>query len=127
MTIEVETADPRRPVLRLAGEIDLACAEDVVAAGRGALAAAATGATLVVDLSAVEFADSSALNALVRLRNLAVESRVSPVLQDVPPVLASLLHVTGLDGFFTVTASDAASERLRHLRGSGCRRSPYWR
>jgi anti-anti-sigma factor len=97
-------------VLRLAGEIDLSCADDVVGVGRDLLAAAPTGATLVIDLAGVEFADSSALNALVRLRNLAVESRVSPVLRDVPPVLVSLLELTGLTGVFAVVTGESAPD-----------------
>jgi anti-anti-sigma factor len=103
MTVLIDVSAAGRPVLWLEGDIDLSCADEIVTAGRRALSTTARGATLVLDLGRVEFADSSALNALVRLRNLAVESGVSPVLRDIPDAVGSLLTIAGLGEFFPVT------------------------
>lgn len=103
MTVLIDVSAVGRPVLWLEGDIDLSCADEIVTAGRRALSGTASGATLVLDLARVDFADSSALNALVRLRNLALESGVTPVLRDVPASVVSLLGIAGLGDFFPVT------------------------
>lgn len=104
MTVLIDVSATGRPVLWLEGDIDLACADEIVTAGRRALSATGTGATLIMDLGRVDFADSSALNALVRLRNLAVESGVTPMLRDVPGSVNTLLDIAGLRDFFPVAA-----------------------
>ena len=104
MTVLIDVSAAGRPVLWLEGDIDLACADEIVTAGRRALSASQAGATLVLDLGRVDFADSSALNALVRLRNLSVECGVTPVLRDVPTAVNSLLDIAGLRDFFAVAA-----------------------
>ena len=104
MTVLIDVSDAGRPVLWLEGDIDLACADDIVTAGRRVLSSTRAGATLVLDLGRVEFADSSALNALVRLRNLAVECGVTPMLRDVPAAVNSLVDIAGLRDFFAVAA-----------------------
>ena len=98
----IDVSAPERPVLWLEGDIDLANADDLIASGIRAIGQAPPGATLVMDLSRVEFADSSALNALVRLRNLAVERGMIAQLRSVPEIVRSLLDVAGLADFFAL-------------------------
>lgn len=60
---------------RVGGEIDIAGSPRLVVAGREALRAGA--ARLVVDLTAVSFADSSAVGALLNLQRSATRRRAS--------------------------------------------------
>lgn len=80
-------------VLRLGGELDLYNADEV----RTALAAAIDGgaARIVVDLSAVEFVDSTALSVLVEARSTLGENGL---LLAAPGIEARrTLEVSGLD------------------------------
>jgi anti-sigma B factor antagonist len=58
---------------RVSGEIDVATAPRLVVAGREALRAGA--ARLVIDLTAVRFADSAAVSALLNLQRTAARRR----------------------------------------------------
>jgi len=59
-------------VVAVAGEIDLATADDMVSQVAGHLAG--SPATLTIDFAGVRFCDSAGINALVRLRGLCVEA-----------------------------------------------------
>ena len=60
----------------------------------------ASGGLPTIDMSAVTFVDSTALDMLVRVsRNLG-----QPLtLQGINPTITRLLHLTGLDRLFTIT------------------------
>src|SRR5687768_10010372 len=61
------------------------------------------GATLVIDVSEVDFADSTGLTALVRCAGLTPGHR--PVLLGAREVVRSPLRSTGLDALFELRAA----------------------
>ena len=85
-------------VLRLSGSVDEA---DVVPTSRTAreLLRPAGVHSLVVDLAAVTFVDSSGLGMLVNLRQLAEDRGAHFQLRAVPPRVTQLLELTGLMGY----------------------------
>jgi anti-sigma B factor antagonist len=95
-----ELGDGRR-CLALAGELDLANADSIVEVGAECLRRHDV-AGLVIDLAAVTFMDSTALGSLIQLRNLALELDKQTSLAQIPPRIARLLEMTGLDQIFTV-------------------------
>ena len=88
------------PVLTLTGDVDVTCAEEVVARGERLLPAAASGGRIVVDLGRVNYFDSSGLAALLRLRRIAEPRGIEVALRDVPHSVAVLLRLAGLEEFF---------------------------
>jgi anti-sigma B factor antagonist len=93
-------------VVELAGELDLYNAEEL----RSALhdAAARKPARLVIDLSGVEFIDSTALGVLVEIRR-RLENRRAFLLASAGRDVRRTLEVSGLDRHFGVHDSvDAA-------------------
>ena len=90
-------------ILALSGELDLALAADIVSAGSECLAESTTQ-TLIVDLRAVTFIDSTAIGSLVHLRNAALERGKQLELSHMPERVDKLLKITGLDQVFTVTS-----------------------
>jgi anti-anti-sigma factor len=85
--------------LVLQGEVDLAVADDILALGTVSLAEATTQ-TLILNLHAVTFIDSSAIGTLIRLRNLAAESNKHLQLAHVPHRVRHVLTLTGLNHTF---------------------------
>jgi anti-sigma B factor antagonist len=93
---------PQPPQLILSGEIDIASADDLRAAGARALGSLASQDTLAVDLSDVTFIDSSGLGALVSIRNAADAAERSISLRIVSPTIIRLFELTGLRDSFTI-------------------------
>jgi anti-sigma B factor antagonist len=85
--------------LILHGEADLAVADDIVALGTLSLAETTTD-TLILDLEAVTFMDSTSIGAMIRLRNLATDSGKHLQLAHVPDRVRQVLSLTGLGGTF---------------------------
>ena len=84
-------------VLRITGDLDIAVEDDAVNAVAAVLATAPAPAHLVLDLSAVEFMDSSGLRALLRIHNRHGEQvRLGPV----SAVVERLLELTGTTDLF---------------------------
>jgi anti-anti-sigma factor len=83
-------------VLALAGELDLDSVQEIGPVLDGALAAG--GGSVVVDLSRVSFADSSALNLLLRTHTRTRLHLCGPL----QPFVERLFDVTGLSGVLTV-------------------------
>ena len=81
--------------LQLHGEVDLAVAGDIVTLGTLSLNEQTTQ-TLIVDLEGVTFMDSTAIGALVRLRNLAVETGKQLRLAHLPDRVRQVLTLTSL-------------------------------
>jgi anti-anti-sigma factor len=104
-----EASAPGGPtVIVLRGELDMAAA---TAVRRLVDAADRTG--LVIDLSTVTFADSSALRELLHARTAVAERGARLVLAAVPQAVRRLLEMTGTAGLFELASScEEAVERL---------------
>ena len=64
------------------------------------------GSTIVVDLSPVEFLDSSALSVLVTARKRARQDNGDIALTGASPRIWRLFTITGLDRLFSTTPPD---------------------
>lgn len=96
--------------LALAGEVDLEVADALTEMARSRLADPGVW-RLVIDLGTVTFMDSTALGALVAIRNAAGEMGKATALCNVPEGIHRLLVITGLDAVFAVNPnSDAAAK-----------------
>jgi anti-sigma B factor antagonist len=84
--------------LRLVGALDAVTSDDLLAAGREAVAGGSSD--LCLDVSDLRFCDSAGLRALVLLSR---EVDGDLALQDPPDVLVRLLEVTGLTEAFRLT------------------------
>jgi anti-sigma B factor antagonist len=95
------TAAPsdRACTLLLRGEADLAVVDDIIALGSASLTEPATR-TLILDLQEVTFIDSTAIGALIRLRNLATETNKHLQLAHLPDRVRHVLSITGLADTF---------------------------
>lgn len=91
------------PVLTAVGEIDLSNIDAFnQALGAAATEAAANGETLTVDLSAVEYLDSAAVNALF--------ARADHIRLIAHPLLMSIFTVSGLAELVTVERASTTAE-----------------
>ncbi len=86
--------------LRLTGELDLACAEELRQIGEGAITDYVN--TMRIDLSGVTFIDSTALGALISIRNKAEQHGCALILEKPDPRVTRVLEVTGLTQIFTI-------------------------
>jgi anti-anti-sigma factor len=96
-------------VISVTGELDLVSADGL----RAQVTAAEPGSSIVLDLSAVDFCDSSGLRALV---DADLQTRAcGGSLRLVAPgaAVVRLFELTGVDGFLTVfpTLDDALAQR----------------
>jgi anti-sigma B factor antagonist len=94
-------------VLALTGEIDLYTAPRLQSELTGALAGG-DPARIVVDMSAVDFCDSTGMNVLLAAHRLACERGGDLVLAGPRPPVRKILEVTGLGSVFTIHDSLAA-------------------
>jgi anti-sigma B factor antagonist len=92
--------DGAATTLHVAGEIDLAVADDLRQAGLSCLESNDPG--LRIDLSDVTFIDSTGLGALVSLRTVAGEHGKTLHLVNVPAEVSRMLELTGLTDTFRV-------------------------
>jgi anti-sigma B factor antagonist len=90
-----------RTVLALAGEIDLYTAPRLQTELTRALADTGS-AQIIVDMSAVEFCDSTGMNVLLAAHRLAAERGGDLALAAPRPPVRKILEVTGLYSVFTV-------------------------
>jgi len=110
-----DAPNPRTRVLTVTGELDMDTAPTVQAT---VLAAVQTGVrSVVIDLTAVGFVDSSGLKAFIGAYKLLETVAGRLVIVNTNPATAKLFAVTGLDRAFTVTATRAAALDL--LASSG--------
>jgi anti-anti-sigma factor len=95
LTVLRETADGGRAVrLRVVGEIDMSTVPTFEKALSSALDEEPD--RLMIDLSEVNFMDSSGLNALVRARNVMEDTGVQLVISGVSDQVRRLFEVSGL-------------------------------
>ena len=88
------------PVVTLTGEVDISNVADF----QRALAAAPVEDLIVVDMSDVEFLDSTALAALVRFRNASVARGGSVTLVIGSPLVRRVFDITNFDRDFKIVA-----------------------
>jgi anti-sigma B factor antagonist len=100
--------DAASGTVRVSGELDLATSPLLIEALD--LLAHVAITTVVLDLSAVEFLDSTGLGALVSIRRTLLAAGRSLRLRDVPANARDLLAVTGLDTVFDVETDHGAGE-----------------
>ncbi|MFE0602292.1 STAS domain-containing protein [Streptomyces sp. NPDC058892] len=96
-----------RSVITLTGDMDLDHVEPFLAALREACTAVGAPTRVVVDLSRLDFCDSTGLNALLHARSLCESHGRTLTLADPAPQFHRLLRVTGADEVFDVSVSDA--------------------
>jgi len=105
-TVDVETTSDR-VVVRIAGELDMADADQV---GDVLTEAVDSGKpTVIVELSDLKFADSSAIKAILIGAQAADERGVTYELVNPRGLVKRLLEVTGLDQALLVTHDSDAS------------------
>jgi anti-anti-sigma factor len=85
------------------GDLDMDTSDELVHRVADAVERADDGSTLVLDLSNLDFADSTGLTALVRCARLTPGR--PPVLLGAGEVVASPLRTTGLDALFELQAT----------------------
>jgi anti-sigma B factor antagonist len=90
-------SESAHPVLTLRGDIDVGQADQLVMEGAALLRDTSSGHYLVVDLTAVDFIDSSGISALLRLRRNALQRAIEVRLRGVPDHVAVLLRISGLE------------------------------
>jgi anti-anti-sigma factor len=96
----------RHPIL--AGEIDMANAEDFLQLARAIIAGCQTDACLTIDLSGVTFMSSSGLAMLVQIRKAATAAGMELRLVRVPKRVTELLEITALADVFAVADAGAS-------------------
>jgi anti-anti-sigma factor len=102
----------RRAVLRLRGELDVSTADCLREAISGALEKRPR--TLVLDLSALAFADCTSLSVLVWAHKQLAGRGHQLIVSAPQPIVSRLLHLAGLDKYLNVSrvsAPGAASAR----------------
>lgn len=97
LRIEVLTADATTVQVALSGDLDY-----VTVAQLSALTLAPGYRSLDMDLSGLQFIDSSGLAALIRLANAANAEKASFRVTALTPYLRNLLRMTALDQLFNV-------------------------
>lgn len=97
------------PVLKLFGELDYANVAEL----REVLAGLSLrpGQCLVLDMSGLEFCDSSGITALIAARSDAQAVQADVALAAVPPNTLRVLRIVGLDQIFTIHPDDASGAR----------------
>lgn len=96
-----------RTIVALAGEIDLYTAPRLQSELAAAIAAG-DPARLIVDMSGVEFCDSTGMNVLLAAHRRAREQGGDLELTGPRPAVRKILQVTGLETVFTVIENPAA-------------------
>ena len=86
-----------------AGEIDLYTAPKLQTDLAAIIASAAPAARVVVDMSGVEFCDSTGMNVLLSCLRQVRERGGELELAAPRPAVKKILQVTGLDAVFTVS------------------------
>jgi anti-sigma B factor antagonist len=87
--------------LILTGEADLACAPQILELGLASLSGPQTS-TLILDLGAITFIDSTAIGAFVALRNSAIETGKELVVTNVPARVLRIMTIAGLNTVFDI-------------------------
>jgi anti-sigma B factor antagonist len=88
-------------VLRLAGELDVATAPELRSSVGTFFEHSGPGGTLVIDLAAVTFVDSTTIGVLVGAIRAAEQTDWSVVIRNQAPAIQRVFELTGLDQLLT--------------------------
>jgi anti-sigma B factor antagonist len=100
VSIETErSVAPPAVVVRVAGELDFGTTPQLVSAVDGEPAA---GTDMILDLTGVEFCDSSALGAMIAMHKAALAAGARLYLTGVPAQVLAAITVTSLDQLFDI-------------------------
>jgi anti-sigma B factor antagonist len=109
-----EELDAANLVIRVAGEIHATSAPEFSERLNQAIARGKTG--IVLDLTAVEFIDSTGLSVLLNGLRRVTRARGTMVLACANPTVLRLFEITKLDSTFEILADcDEAIERVRQV------------
>ena len=92
----------------VAGEIDLYTAPRLHSELAAVIASAAPASRVTVDMSGVDFCDSTGMNVLLTSLRQATDRGVRFELAAPRSAVRKILQVTGLDSVFTISAEQAA-------------------
>jgi len=99
-SLDVTAHDDGHTTVSVAGELDLATAEEFSTAIRGALA---RGGAVRIDLGELSFMDSAGVRALnTALREAAEQGRELRVCEGMQPGVVQMLELTGMLGLLPV-------------------------
>lgn len=93
-------------IVRLVGELDLAAVEPLQVEFERVCSNALSA--LTVDLSGLDFVDSTGLHALLRLNGRCASQELSLRLVSGPPSIQRLFQITGIDTQFTFIEAQPA-------------------
>ncbi len=96
------------PVITVRGRLDATSSDAFLQRARATLE---HEASLIVNLAATEFVDSTGMGALVAIANHARAAGGSLYLVEVPSVIADLLALVRLEHFFEILPDNQAAER----------------
>ncbi len=100
--VETRTVNSQ-PVVTICGDVDLRSAPQL---RRQLLSAPRTGdGSLLVDLSGVEYMDSSGVGTLVYVKREVEDRKGKVILIGLQPRVRSVLEITRLDKFFNIVDS----------------------
>lgn len=111
-TVVETAAGDRLPVIAVRGRLDAANSDQFLACARDTLEHTTS---LVVNLAATEFVDSTGMGALVAIANHAQAAGGSLYLVEVPDVIADLLALVRLEHFFEILPDSQAAEHRFHI------------
>jgi anti-sigma B factor antagonist len=94
-------------IVTVVGEIDLYTAPRLHGELAAVVAGAAPSSRVTVDMSRVDFCDSTGMNVLLTSLRQANERGVEFELAAPRPAVKKILQVTGLDSVFTISAEQA--------------------
>ena len=107
------------------GEIDLYTAPRLQSEIAAVIASAAPASRVIIDMSGVEFCDSTGMNVLLSCLRQARERGGELELAAPRPAIRKILQVTGLDAVFTIADSPASNQLTAGpLPRAGQRRMP---
>jgi len=107
------------------GEIDLYTAPRLQSELAAVIASAAPASRVVVDMSGVEFCDSTGMNVLLSCLRQARERGGELELAAPRPAVRKILSVTGLDAVFTVADFQLSPGGKRQGTMFGALRAPF--
>jgi anti-sigma B factor antagonist len=100
----VSSASP--DTVEVAGELDMATAPQLEAVAADVLS---TGRGVTIDMGGVTFVDSSGLGAVLRIAS-SLDGQGPLRLVNVPPLVARVIQLTGLEGIGTIEFSQASND-----------------